>query len=371
MPVQRSSPGLLLLEDGSLFRGRAVSGGTRFGEIVFNTAMSGYQEILTDPSYRGQVVVMTQPHIGNYGVSETAAESSRPWVEGFVARRLTAIASNPSSEENLPHYLRRHQVPALEGIDTRAVVRRLRSTGALRGVVTSERSDVDRLISEIAEYPQMTGRALVHEVTCESPYVVAPAGEAVERAHLAVYDFGIKSNILRSLALRGARLTVVPATTPAAGIERLGVDGVVLSNGPGDPEPLHEIVGSIRHLIARGMPILGICLGHQLLALALGGRTTKLKFGHHGGNQPVLDRDSGRVLITSQNHGFAVDADSLPEGCIATQVNLNDGTMEAFSVAGRPILSVQYHPEAAPGPHDAADLFERFMKLAIGTRQEL
>jgi len=348
-----------------------VSGGTRFGEIVFNTAMTGYQEILTDPSYRGQIVVMTQPHIGNYGMSDAAAESNVPWVEGFVTRRMTASASNHSSEESLPHYLLRHQVPTLEGIDTRAVVRRLREEGALRGVLTSERSDVDRLMCEIAEYPRMTGRALVHEVTCESSYVVAPLGEVGERAHLAVYDFGVKSNILRALASRGARLTVVPATTAPLEIGHLGVEGVVLSNGPGDPEPLHEIVGNIQRLIELDIPILGICLGHQLLALALGGRTHKLRFGHHGGNQPVLDRDSGRVLITSQNHGFAVDPNSLPEGCVATQVNLNDGTVEAFSVAGRPILSVQYHPEAAPGPHDAVDLFERFMDLVSGRRQEL
>jgi carbamoyl-phosphate synthase small subunit len=357
-----------MLEDGSVFEGRAVSAGTRFGEVVFNTSMTGYQEILTDPSYRGQIVVMTFPHIGNYGVSLAAVESRRPWVEGFVARKFTSRASSYSSEGDLPDYLRRHSVPALDGIDTRAVVRRLRSQGALRGVITSERSDAGVLQAEIEEHPSMVGRALVAEVTCEEPYLVPASGGVSECSHLAVFDFGVKGNILRSLAARGARLTVVPALTTASEIESLSVDGVVLSNGPGDPEPLREIVGNISDLIARRIPILGICLGHQLLALALGGSTSKLMFGHHGGNQPVLDRESGRVLITSQNHGFAVDLESLPDGCTASQVNLNDGTVEAFSATGRPILSAQYHPEAAPGPRDAEDLFDRFLDMVSVSR---
>ena len=368
MSIEGPSTGLLLLEDGSVFEGRVHSPGTRFGEVVFNTSMTGYQEILTDPSYRGQIVVMTLPHIGNYGVSRAAVESARPWVEGFVARKFTARASSHSSEEDLPDYLRRHAVPALDGIDTRAVVRRIRSRGALRGVVSSERSDVDRLQQELMEFPTMVGRALVSEVTCDGPYSV-PVREGVgERAHVAVFDFGVKENILRSLAARGARLTVVPALTSASEVDRLSVDGVVLSNGPGDPKPLREIVANISDLIAREIPILGICLGHQLLALALGGKTRKLKFGHHGANQPVLDRESGRVLITSQNHGFAVDLESLPKECRASQINLNDGTVEAFSVAERPILSAQYHPEAAPGPRDAEDLFDRFLDLVSVAR---
>jgi carbamoyl-phosphate synthase small subunit len=351
---------LLLLEDGTLFEGRAVAPGTRFGEVVFNTSMTGYQEVLTDPSYRGQIVVMTQPHIGNYGVREPDEESSRPWVEGFVARQFTAAPSSFAAQGDLVSYLGRHRVPAIDGIDTRALVRRLRERGALRGVVTSERSDVEGLLAELADFPTMAGRALVDEVSRAAPASLASAAGA-PRARLAVYDFGVKANILRSLQAHGVALEVLPARTPAARVLDLGVDGVVLSNGPGDPEPLTEIIDNVRTLVDAGVPTFGICLGHQLLGLAMGGKTFKLKFGHHGGNQPVLDLASREVAITSQNHGFAIDPDSLPEGCRATEVNLNDGTVEAFAVAGRPILSVQYHPEAAPGPHDAAPLFARFL----------
>jgi carbamoyl-phosphate synthase small subunit len=352
-------PGLLLLEDGSVFAGDAVAPGTRFGEVVFNTSMTGYQEVLTDPSYRGQIVVMTQPHIGNYGTAPEVAESRHPWVEGFIARQFTLRPSSHTGDESLVSYLQRFGVPALHGIDTRALVRRLRERGALRGVLTTERSDVAALAAELADFPPMTGRALVDEVTCDAPYEMAPAGE--ERCRLAVYDFGAKTNILRELAARGAHLTVLPARTPARDCLALPVDGVVLSNGPGDPEPLASIVEAVRELVAAEVPILGICLGHQLLGLALGGRTFKLKFGHHGGNQPVRDVATGRVAITSQNHGFAVLPDSLPPSCAVTQVNLNDGTVEGFAIAGKPVLSVQYHPEAAPGPHDAEGLFDRFL----------
>ena len=354
--------GLLLLEDGTVFEGEAVSPGTRFGEVVFNTSMTGYQEVLTDPSYRGQIVVMTQPHIGNYGTAPELAESGRPWAEAFLARRFTAEPSGRHREESLPAYLRGHGVPALQGFDTRALVRRLRERGALRGVVTSERSDADALARELADFPAMTGRALVDEVTCAAPYEVPaahPRGD--ESCHLAVYDFGIKRNILRSLSERGARLTVLPARTPAREALDLGADGVVLSNGPGDPEPLTGIVAAVGELLAAEVPVFGICLGHQLLGLALGGRTFKLPFGHHGGNQPVKNLLSGRVSITSQNHGFAVEPGSLPAACQVTEVNLNDGTVEGFDVAGRPVYSVQYHPEASPGPHDAAPLFDRFL----------
>jgi carbamoyl-phosphate synthase small subunit len=318
-------PGILLLEDGTVFEGEAVSPGTRFGEVVFNTSMTGYQEVLTDPSYRGQIVVMTQPHIGNYGTTPEVAESGHPWVEGFIARQFTARPSSHEGDESLISYLRRFAVPALQGLDTRALVRRLRERGALRGVLTTERSDVDRLAAELAD---------------------------------------VKTNILRSLARRGARLTVVPARTPASDILALSVDGVVLSNGPGDPEPLTGIIDTVRELLAAEIPVFGICLGHQLLGLALGGRTFKLKFGHHGGNQPVRDLTTGRVAITSQNHGFAVDPDSLPVSCAVTQINLNDGTVEGFAVSDKPVYSVQYHPEAAPGPHDASVLFDRFLDAA-------
>ncbi len=341
-----------------MYRGRAVSPGTRFGEVVFNTSMTGYQEILTDPSYRAQIVVMTQPHIGNYGIEARADESNRPWLEGFVARRFTRD-SGRSDRGDLVGWLRRHRVPAIDGLDTRALVRRLRDKGAQRGVLTSERQDVDRLREELASFPSMTGRALVGEVTCERAYEVPAVGE--ERCHLAVWDFGAKGNILRSLAARGARITVLPARASSSQCRELGVDGVVLSNGPGDPEPLVEIQQTVREIVATGLPVLGICLGHQLLALALGAKTFKMPFGHHGGNHPVQDLETGKVSITSQNHGFAVDKESLPEGCRATEVNLNDGTVEAFEVAGRPVFSVQYHPEAAPGPHDAAAVFDRFL----------
>ncbi len=361
--------GLLVLEDGSVFEGRAVAPGTRFGEVVFNTSMTGYQEILTDPSYHGQIVVMTQPHIGNYGVGQGAAESGRPWVEGFVVRKLTRVPSGEASERDLgalPPYLEEHGIPALDGIDTRAVVRRLREHGALRGVVTTERSDVDALEAELADFPSMVGRALVDDVTCAAPYELAPEGGGDGESprsdlHLAVYDFGAKRNILRSLTARGARVTVLPARAPAAECLALGADGVLLSNGPGDPEPLAGIVEEVRTLAHSGMPVFGICLGHQLLGLALGGTTFKLKFGHHGGNQPVRDVATGKVAITSQNHGFAVDPDSLPPEVHATQVNLNDGTLEGLEMAGRPVFAAQYHPEAAPGPHEGAALFDRFL----------
>jgi carbamoyl-phosphate synthase small subunit len=375
-PAERDQPALLVLEDGTVYEGVAAVPGTRFGEVVFNTSMTGYQEVLTDPSYRGQIVVMTQPHIGNYGTTAEVAESARPWVEGFIARQFTSRPSNHGSDEGLLPYLARHAVPALHGIDTRSLVRRLRDRGALRGVITSERSDVAALVAELADFPTMAGRALVDEVTAAEAYEIPAAEPAAAaagggglvlppRCHLAVYDFGVKSNILRALAQRGARLTVLPAQTPASHCLALGVDGVVLSNGPGDPEPLTGIIEAVRELLATDTPILGICLGHQLLGLALGGETFKLKFGHHGGNQPVRDLVTGQVAITSQNHGFAVRPDSLPSTCAVTQVNLNDGTVEGFDVAGRPILSVQYHPEAAPGPHDAAGLFDRFLGAVL------
>ena len=351
---------LLVLEDGAVFEGRAVAPGTRFGEVVFNTAMTGYQEVLTDPSYRGQIVVMTQPHIGNYGMAGAAAESGRAWVEGFVARRFTTRPSSHESEGDLPDYLRRQGVPALDGVDTRAIVRRLRERGALRGVLTSERSDVQGLLAEVRDSPTMAGRALVDEVTCAAAHELPADPAAAAGLHLAVLDYGVKSNILRSLTARGARLTVLPARTAAGRVLALGVDGVVLSNGPGDPEPLTDIIETVRAVVDSGTPTFGICLGHQLLGLAMGGRTFKLKFGHHGGNQPVVDLATRTVAITSQNHGFAVDPDSLPDGCHATELNLNDGTVESFAVRGRPILSVQYHPEAAPGPHESSRLFDRF-----------
>jgi len=335
---------------------------------VFNTSMTGYQEILTDPSYRGQIVVMTLPHIGNYGVHSSVAESSQSWVEGFVSRQFTSKPSSHSSEEGLVPYLRRNNVPAMDGIDTRAVVRRVRQQGAMRGVLTSERSDVEALLAEVRDFPPMTGRALVDEVTCDRAFEMTPEGREPD-FHLAVYDFGVKTNILRSLVRRGAHLTVLPARTPWRQCADLGIDGVLLSNGPGDPEPLVEVIDNVRGLVESRIPVFGICLGHQLLGLAVGGKTFKLKFGHHGGNQPVKDLASGRILITSQNHGFAVDPDSLPSNCRVSQINLNDGTVEAFVVTDRPVLSAQYHPEAAPGPHDASAMFDSFLDGVVGLGQ--
>lgn len=371
MPTTSPLEGILLLEDGSLYRGIAHSPGTAFGEVVFNTSMTGYQEILTDPSYRRQIVVMTQPHIGNYGTHASAEESSRPWVEGFIARRFTAQASNHGSDRDLLRYLADHRIPALGSIDTRALVRRLQQKGAMRGVLSSQVDALDELKSRLAEVPTMKGRALVDEVTGDREHDLPPqprdgCADGTRRAeaglHIALYDFGAKASIAECLRRRGARVTVLPAHTPAKRLRQLGVHGVMLSNGPGDPEPLTSIIETVRELVEGELPLFGICLGHQLLGLALGGRTFKLKFGHHGGNQPVRDLATGKVSITSQNHGFAVDPDSLPSGCQVTHKNLNDGTVEGLALADRNIFSVQYHPEAAPGPHDAYELFDHFLE---------
>jgi carbamoyl-phosphate synthase small subunit len=368
---------ILALADGTVFRGRAFGAiAEAAGELVFNTSMTGYQEILTDPSYAGQLVAMTYPEIGNVGVNREDVESRRPHVLGFVVRSYCDAPSSWRAEEPLGAYLARHGIPGIAGIDTRALVRRLRDRGAQEAVLSSVDADPDRLVARARAVPSLVGRDLVRTVTCERPYEWregpwSPEGSAdVEqfaarrgRAPLRVvaYDFGIKRNILRGLAAAGCAVEVVPATTAAAEALARRPDGVFLSNGPGDPDAVAGAPERVAALLGK-VPVFGICLGHQILALALGGRTYKLKFGHHGGNQPVKDLETGRVEITAQNHGFAVDVESLAGRATVTHVNLNDRTVEGLEVPGQPTFSVQYHPEASPGPHDASYLFDRFAR---------
>jgi len=374
-----SAPALLALADGTVFRGRAFGARAEaVGELVFNTSMTGYQEILTDPSYEGQLVAMTYPEIGNVGVNREDVESRRPWVRGFVVREYRPVPSSWRAEESLGDYLARHGIPGIEGLDTRALVRHLRDHGAQEAVLSSVDLDPARLVAKAKASPGLVGRDLVRTVTCAEPYewtqgpwqlgrgyttaaeCAAARGGRVLR--VIAYDFGIKWNILRGLVGAGCAVRVVPAGTPAADVLAARPDGVFLSNGPGDPDAVAGAPETVAALLGR-VPVFGICLGHQILALALGGRTFKLKFGHHGGNQPVKDLTTGRVEITAQNHGFAVDADSLGGRATVTHVNLNDRTVEGLVVRDAPAFSVQYHPEASPGPHDARYLFRRFVEL--------
>ena len=374
-----SAPALLALADGTVFRGRAFGARAEaVGELVFNTSMTGYQEILTDPSYEGQLVAMTYPEIGNVGVNREDVESRRPWVRGFVVREYRPVPSSWRAEESLGDYLARHGIPGIEGLDTRALVRHLRDHGAQEAVLSSVDLDPARLVAKAKASPGLLGRDLVRTVTCAEPYewtqgpwrlgrgyataaeCAAARGGRVLR--VIAYDFGIKWNILRGLVGAGCAVRVVPAGTPAADVLAARPDGVFLSNGPGDPDAVAGAPATVAALLGR-VPVFGICLGHQILALALGGRTFKLKFGHHGGNQPVKDLTTGRVEITAQNHGFAVDADSLGGRATVTHVNLNDRTVEGLVVRDAPAFSVQYHPEASPGPHDAHYLFRRFVEL--------
>jgi carbamoyl-phosphate synthase small subunit len=355
-------PAVLVLEDGRTFEGEGFgAAGTAFGEVVFNTAMAGYEETLTDPSYRGQIVVMTTSHVGNTGITGEDAESDRIQVAGFAARHFPGRFSNPRGKKGLGETLREAGTVAIHGLDTRALVRHLRSLGAMRGAVSTRLVDEAgraRLLAEVLEQPPMTGAALALEVGTRVP--AAWGSHAPGRPRVAALDYGIKRNILRKLAARGLDVTVFPATTPAADL--LGFDGYFLSNGPGDPAALPSCVEAIRALVDTGKPVFGICLGHQLLGLALGARTFKLKFGHRGVNHPVKDLATGEISITSQNHGFAVDPESLPAGLELTHVNLNDGTCEGFRLSGRPVSAVQYHPESAPGPHDSDPLFAGFAR---------
>ena len=358
---------LLVLEDGRSFRGRAWGAeGERCGEMVFNTSMSGYQEVLTDPSYAGQIVCMTYPLIGNYGVNRADEESARPWVEGFVVREASPVASSWRSEETLDAYLRRWGVVAIDRVDTRALVRHIRDKGAMRACISSADLDEKSLLEKARASAPMENRELASAVTTAEVYEVAARGE--ERFRVVCYDFGVKRNSLKELAALGCRVTVVPASTPASEVMAMRPDGVYLSNGPGDPASMTEVVDEIRGLLEGGVPTFGICFGHQLLGRAFGGDTYKLRFGHRGGNQPVKDIASGRVEITSHNHGFAVRAESLPEDVEVTHVNLNDGCVEGMRHKSLPVISVQYHPEAAPGPHDAEHHFLRFVELMESER---
>ena len=359
----------LALADGTLFEGRSFGArGDVFGEVVFCTSITGYQEILTDPSYCGQIVTMTAPQIGNVGVNPDDVESSRPWSAGLIVKERSGAVSNWRARGSLSDYLEKHGVVGLWDIDTRALTRHIRTVGAQTGVLSTDCHDRDEMVRRAREAPTLVGCDLAREVTCREPYTwVAPSHSigderpaSPERFHVVAYDFGIKHNILRRLADVGCRATVVPAAFPAREALALRPDGIFLSNGPGDPAAVTYAVETIRELCASGKPIFGICLGHQMLALALGGRTYKLKFGHRGANHPVMDLDTRRVEITSHNHGFAVDLDSLSKYARLTHVNLNDRTVEGLAVPDRPIFSVQYHPEASPGPHDAAYLFDRF-----------
>ena len=375
---------LLALEDGLVLRGRSFTGpGECAGEVVFNTAMTGYQEILTDPSYKGQIVTMTYPLMGNYGVNSEDLESRGVQVEGFIVKEYHSYPSNWRSQGNLADYLKASGKLGVEGLDTRAITKRLREVGAMRGIVSTEDLDPERLVRRVREeVPDMNGQDLVPLVTCKAPYWwdehVEQPPSAVPFGNLAalwqqrrgkkvvLYDYGVKFNIIRSLKARGLEVLVVPATTPAAEVMRLKPDGIVLSNGPGDPAAVTYAIDNVRQCLGAA-PMFGICLGHQLLGLALGGRTFKLKFGHRGANQPVKNLLSGRVEITSQNHGFAVDLESIPDpGVELTHFNLNDNTLEGLRHSKLKAFSVQYHPEASPGPHDADYLFDEFLQAVKG-----
>jgi carbamoyl-phosphate synthase small subunit len=364
---------ILALADGRYFTGKALGiPGEITGEVVFNTSMSGYQEILTDPSYAGEIVTMTYPLIGNYGINLEDVESTRPHLAGFVVKEASEFPSNWRSKMSLDAYLKENGIVGIQGIDTRALVRHIRDKGAQTGIISTVDLDPRSLAEKARKAPSIVGRDLVREVTCETPYhwsegpwdLETGYGAATPAARFKVvaYDFGIKRNILRNLVAAGCDVTVVPADTPAEKVLAMAPDGVFLSNGPGDPEPIVYAQDNIRQILGK-KPIFGICLGHQLLSIALGGKTYKLKFGHRGGNQPVRRGDGHEVEITAQNHGFAVASDSIKDQGVVTHINLNDNTVEGLEHKTMPAFSVQYHPEASPGPHDARYLFERFIQM--------
>jgi carbamoyl-phosphate synthase small subunit len=369
---------ILALEDGTWFKGLAAGAqGEARGEVVFNTSMTGYQEVLTDPSYSGQIVTMTCPEIGNYGVSPEDVESRAPHVAGFIVRQESPVASNWRAEGTLREYLVNNKIVAISDIDTRALTRTLRSGGVMRGVImTGDNLDPPALVERARSIPTMEGSDLVRDVTCREPFDwpledpdgfgITPVRRAGPRLKIAAYDFGMKWNILRRLSAHGCDVRVYPATTPAETLLASSPDGVFLSNGPGDPAPLAYAIDNAKTLVASDVPVFGICLGHQILGLAMGGQTFKLKFGHRGANHPVKKLETGKIEITSQNHGFAVDPASLPDDVAVTHLNLYDGTVEGLRHKERPVFCVQYHPEASPGPHDADYLFDDFLEMIEG-----
>ena len=367
------SPAVLALADGTVFRGESIGAdGVSVGEVVFNTAMTGYQEILTDPSYCRQIVTLTYPHIGNTGTNAEDVESDRIYAAGLVIRSLPSVASSWRRSETLPAYLQREGVVAISAIDTRMLTRVLREKGAQNGCLMAGRVDEAQAVAQARQFPGLAGMDLAKVVSCSRPYTWDEAEWSLERGygrqeqrryHVVAYDYGVKRNILRKLASRGCTLTVLPAQATAQDALALRPDGVFLSNGPGDPQPCEYAIRAIRELLGAGVPIFGICLGHQLLGLASGARTLKMKFGHHGANHPVQDVDTGRVMITSQNHGFAVDAGTLPGNARVTHVSLFDGSLQGFARTDRPAFCFQGHPEASPGPHDVDYLFDRFIKM--------
>ena len=366
-------PAILVLADGSIFRGISIGAETaRSGEVVFNTALTGYQEILSDPSYCKQIVTLTFPHIGNTGTNAEDEEAAKVFANGLVIRDLPLLASNWRNQESLSDYLKRHGVPAIAGIDTRKLTRLLREKGAQNGCLMAGNIDEAAALASAQAFPGLAGMDLAKEVTCDKAYEWTDATwvrgqgfpkQESSKYHVVAYDYGVKRNILRMLAARGCKVTVLPAQTPAKEALALKPDGIFLSNGPGDPEPCDYAISAIRELLTTGIPIYGICLGHQLLALASGAKTTKMKFGHHGANHPVQDLDSKRVMITSQNHGFAVDFATLPATMRPTHVSLFDGSLQGMARTDVPAFSFQGHPEASPGPHDVAYLFDRFVNL--------
>jgi len=372
-------PAILALADGSIFRGISIGAeATTSGEVVFNTALTGYQEILTDPSYCQQIVTLTYPHIGNTGTNAEDEEAAKVFANGLVIRDLPLLASNWRSQEGLSDYLKRHGIPAIADIDTRKLTRILREKGAQNGCLMAGKIDEAAALERARLFPGLAGMDLAKVVSCTKSYAWMDstwvrgqgfAQHADLTYHVVAYDYGIKRNILRMLVARGCRVTVLPAQATAKEALALKPDGIFLSNGPGDPEPCDYAINAIRELLTSGIPIYGICLGHQLLALASGAKTVKMKFGHHGANHPVQDLDSKRVMITSQNHGFAVDAATLPANVRATHVSLFDGSLQGFARTDVPAFSFQGHPEASPGPHDVAYLFDRFVSLMQEKRQ--